>query len=502
MASGLLTPAPETRQLQRFLVLPVPGVVLKPAQRSGPSERSSAALPLPFLCPSVLKPDSMPEVETWTGAEARLLRTVALRLSQRDFADLLGIPSRTISKWEQAGAARVPRPHMQAMLDTVLERADPEARARFEAAVSERQVALAPSATMLEDLDSGQASGPEFDDMSRRELLRLMTMAGTLIAIAGIEDEIDWERIEHLADSTGRIDRETVDEYAALNGHLWRVFALAKTKRHTYPIVREHLGVLVSALQRTHSDEVHRELCSLIADLFQLAGEIFFDSNRYTDAAHCYTLAASAGREARAYDLWASALTRHAFIGVYEHQHADARPMLDLAAGIAGKGNPGLSTRFWVSTVQAQVHAGLGDLAACQRALDHADEVHHLTGRIHTDGWLRFDGSRLPEERGACYVALQRSDLAEQALDTALRVDISERRRGGVLTDLASLGLQRRDIDQLVAHADAAVEIARSTGSGWVERKLTGLNKQLTPLMGEPRVTQLSHKLASFTTPS
>lgn len=95
-----------------------------------------------------------------------------------------------------------------------------------------------------------------------------------------------------------------------------------------------------------------------------------------------------------------------------------------------------------------------------------------------------------------------RADLAEQALDTALRIDISERRRGGVLTDLASLGLQQRDIDQLVVHADAAVEIARSTGSGWVERKLTGLNKQLTPLMGEPRVNQLSHKLASFTTPA
>jgi len=437
----------------------------------------------------------MPGVETWTGAEARLLRKVALRLSLRDFADRLGIPSRTVSKWEQAGASRVPRPHMQAILDTVLERADPAARLRFEAALAERQVALMNPAAVV-DVVPDRARGLEFDDLSRRELLRLMTMAGSLIAMAGLENDIDWERIEHV----GRIDPETVNEYAALNGHLWQVFALAKTKRHAYPIVREHLGVLVSALQRTHSEEVHRELCSLIADLFQLAGEIFFDSNRYTDAAHCYTLAASAGKEAGAHDLWATALTRHAFIGVYEHQHADARPMLDLAAGVASKGDPGLSTRFWVSTVQAQVHAGLGDLAACQRSLDHAEDVHHLTGRIHTDGWLRFDGSRLPEERGACYVALRRADLAEQALDTALSMDISARRRGGVLTDLASLGLQQGDVDQLIVHADAAVEVARTTGSGWVERKLTGLNKQLTPLMGEPRVNQLSQKLASFST--
>ncbi|SDK83722.1 hypothetical protein SAMN05428985_106301 [Nocardioides sp. YR527] len=444
----------------------------------------------------------MPEVETWTGAEARLLRTVALRLSLRDFADCLGIPSRTISKWEQAGATRVPRPHMQAMLDTALERADPAARARFETALAEHDGAIPrdEQTSPVTDLAADQTRGLEFDDLSRRELLRLMTMAGSLIAMPGFGDDLDWDRIEHMADGARRIDPESVSEYAALNGHLWRVFALAKTKRHTYPLVREHLGVLVSALQRSHGEDVHSELCSLVADLFQLAGEILFDSNRYTDAAHCYTLAASASREGGAYDLWATALTRQAFIGVYERQFASARPMLALAASVARRGDSDLSTRYWVRTVQAQVFAGLGDLASCQRALDDADQVHHLTGRIHTAGWLRFDGSRLPEERGACYVALQRPDLAEHALNAALQTELSDRRRGGVLTDLAALGLQQGDLDQLVVHADAAVEVAQSTGSGWVERRLTGLQKQLTPLMGEPRVNQLSHKLASVTT--
>ena len=43
---------------------------------------------------------------------------------------------------------------------------------------------------------------------------------------------------------------------------------------------------------------------TLLADLFQLAGEIFFDSTAYTDAAHCYTLGATASREAHHHDLW------------------------------------------------------------------------------------------------------------------------------------------------------------------------------------------------------
>lgn len=67
----------------------------------------------------------------WSGREARLLRH-ALRLSVRAFAGYLGVAARTVAKWESGGAATVPRPDTQAILDTALSRADPEARRRFD----------------------------------------------------------------------------------------------------------------------------------------------------------------------------------------------------------------------------------------------------------------------------------------------------------------------------------------------------------------------------------
>lgn len=70
-------------------------------------------------------------VVRWSGREAKALRA-ALRLSVRDFAAALGIGARTVTKWESLGEATVPRPHMQAVLDTTLSRADTEARMRFE----------------------------------------------------------------------------------------------------------------------------------------------------------------------------------------------------------------------------------------------------------------------------------------------------------------------------------------------------------------------------------
>ena len=70
-------------------------------------------------------------IQRWTGREARALRE-ALRMSIRDFAARLGVSERAVSKWEAGGAAKIPRTDSQAMLDTTLETASPDARARFE----------------------------------------------------------------------------------------------------------------------------------------------------------------------------------------------------------------------------------------------------------------------------------------------------------------------------------------------------------------------------------
>jgi hypothetical protein len=175
-----------------------------------------------------------------------------------------------------------------------------------------------------------------------------------------------------------------------------------------------------------------------MGDLFQLAGEIFLDASQYTSAAHCYTLAAEASKESGAFDLWACALTRHSFIAISEKQYGKALPMLELAERLALVGDASLSTRHWVSSVRAQAHAGLGESTACERALDDAEEVRSLKGSVHNGGWLRFDGSRLPEDRGTCYLQLRRFKQADQELNEALRHAATPRRRACVMTDLAT----------------------------------------------------------------
>jgi len=347
-------------------------------------------------------------------------------------------------------------------------------------------------------LDGGsRQDSPDTDDMNRRELLRLVSMASAVLAVP-----VDQERVAYAIDGTGRLDSETVGEYGTLNSHLWQVFVLSTSKASTLPLVRGQIKVLLDSLRQPQSLELRHRLCVLAADLYQLAGEIFFDNNEYTEAAHCYALAASASKEAEAFDLWACALTRHAFISVYERQFQTASPMLELAAGLARRGDATLSTRHWVAAVQAETFAGLGQLDPCRRALNTAEQVHQLTGPVHNGGWLRFDGSRLPEQRGTCYVALRRPDLAETALTTALGQHLSTRRRGSVLVDLALIGAQRRDLDMLVTHADAALDLARQTGSGVITRRLRGLQTQLVPMLGDTSVHRLHQRIATVASAS
>jgi hypothetical protein len=125
-----------------------------------------------------------------------------------------------------------------------------------------------------------------------------------------------------------------------------------------------------------------------------------------------------------------------------------------------------------------------------------------LGGQIHNRGWLRFDGSRIAEERGSCYVELQRADLAEAALTDALSQKLSTRRHGSVLADLAVICAQRQDVSQLVTHTTATLDMARQTGSGVLSRKLQNVQSRLPPLLSDRRVHNLDQEITALASAS
>ncbi|MER6912541.1 helix-turn-helix domain-containing protein [Streptomyces sp. NPDC000594] len=401
-------------------------------------------------------------------------RRAAQGYSQEEFAEALAVATSTVIRWE--GGRATPQPHQRPRIAGLLGVTLSELERLL---VDERPVETArPDPQPLFHGDD--------DDMKRRNVLGLLAVTGALVTLPGSD--------EAPRGPTAALLETGEDPHRGL----WQVFTLSDSKRTVFPAVHTQLGILTKGLADAGTEAGRARLCVLTADLYQLAGELFFDANRYTDAAQCYTLAAHAAHAGGDDDLWACALTRHAYVELYARRAPAALPLLAAASRVARRGDSALATRHWVAAVQAEAYATMGDFDACVRALAEAEEVHTLDGDCHNGGWLRFDGSRLPEERGACYLRLGRPDLAEDALTSALAQPLSLRRRAAVLSDLAALGVHRRDVDQVVEYAEAAMGLAGRSGSGFIGTKLDGLRGRLAPLLSDGRVSDLDHRIAAL----
>ncbi|MCV2460421.1 helix-turn-helix domain-containing protein [Streptomyces sp. ICN988] len=403
-------------------------------------------------------------------------RRRALGFTQEGLAEAVGVDRRTVGRWERGTSQ--PQPPQRPKVAEVLQMD-----------LAELDVALAPA---QEPQKPGRSTSSvhyvpgDPDEMIRREFLSLMAASGTLAAFP--------------ADEVGAL--ESGDDFGRMNGHLWQVYQLARAKHSVYPVVQSQLVALNDSL-RDGGGQVGT-LCVVAGDLFQLAGELAFDANRYDDAAVSYALAASASKEAGAYDLWACALIRSAYVDLSEQRFKRAVDTLGAARRVALRGDSSLATRHWAAAVQAEAYAWLGDFDACEEALDEVEKVADLRGTVSNGGWLRFDGSRLAEERGARYLQLNRLDKAEAALKDALKLaplapGHSFRRRGAVLVDLAAIGAKRKDSEQAVQYGLEALRLARASGSGYVARRLQSLTTELGTFGDDPRVAELRAEIGTLT---
>ncbi|MCX4097391.1 hypothetical protein [Nocardia sp. alder85J] len=466
----------------------------------------------------------------WTGFEAAALQE-AMRRSVRDFAALLGVEGTTVVNWRTGLGAVKPRSNTQAILDTTLDqRATADDRARFEQILIEGEAAwrerhpvsqrresakgalnsddpprnatdLSVGTSVPTTVEDGQSAIPggvyptEISDMNRRELLRLLSIATTTLVTP---PAIDWDRVQFTA-ASGRVDGGVLDQHAILNQMLWKSYGEAETKATIFSAAREHLTILVDGLRSSPGAKLRSRQLELIADVLQLTGEILLDGNHLAEAAHCYALSGTFAADAQAYDLWACALTRHAYIGIFDNRYDDALPLAEEAIEVARRGDGALPTRFWAESVRAQVQAGRGEADECQRAFDAARGVLGLGGTPSV-GWLRFSGERIDEEQASCLIQLGQPEPAERILNPLLERPLSARRRASVLVDLAAAGALRGDPVQTVWFGGASVDIARRTRSGYVGRRLDQLRSHLAELPTDRHVAHLADQITRLAT--
>lgn len=246
-------------------------------------------------------------------------RRRALGYSQEAFAHLLGVDRTTVGRWESRRIRPQPaqRRKLAAALETSLQELD--------ALLAPRQIA---DGEPVGSRTSEPPNAGDPDEMIRREFLRILTVSGALATLPADEAEALAQGVR------GGVPAD----FSRMNSHLWQVYQSSRSKGSVYPVVRDQLGILIDALTEYRGSPRARALLNAAADLFQLAGEVAFDGNRYSDAAASYALAASVSKDAQAYDLWACALVRHAYVDMSELRYRPATQLLDAAEHLACRG--------------------------------------------------------------------------------------------------------------------------------------------------------------------
>lgn len=348
----------------------------------------------------------MTTLTTWTGRDANALRH-ALRMSMTGFAEHLGAARRTVAKWSSQGDKVLPRADMQAALDTVLSRAAPEARARFEVLRTVRTSGTAAGAARPDaggHADTGDDADRDSDsgggDMRRRALLR-----GAAIGVAAPPN------VAPLLDAF--FSPVPAADAALTFPQFSRSVAAAKVDYQAcrYGRVLNRLATLLPCLEAVRSGttgEQRQRVEVLAADLYHVVGSVLLkvgDRGPALVAAERSTRAAALSQDPVAIAASARIMT-HALMS---NGHDDQA--VTLAAKAADSLDRG--TRL-ASTDAVAVYGALvlrGAIAAARR--DDRDTAYAmLDGATRAATCLGYDGNDRWTGFGAVNVLLHQVNIA------------------------------------------------------------------------------------------
>jgi hypothetical protein len=381
-------------------------------------------------------------VQRWTGKEAHALRQ-AMRLSVRGFARYLGVGVRTVAAWDAHGERIVPRPEMQAALDTALQQAGTDAHERFESflAHDDRQ----PVGSRTGGRTGGRAAGePPPAEVA-------------IPAVAAIQAFRSADR--------------------RLGGG------------HLYATVINYLHAdLASGLFGASADPGSSSPLAAAAALTEMAGWMAHDMGQDHAAQQHFDRSLDLVRASDDRQLHSHVLASMAHL-------ADHRGQPDEAVRLARAGREQLANgphypdlEAQLAATQARATAALGQPAECRHLLAHAERSLSMEPDEPASPWANgFDQGSLASEiiRSMQRVgdAREMERQAERVIELRPLAQAPRSHAFGKLALITAL-IGRSDLERACALAYEVVESASWLGSYLVHDRLTALQHRLKPYQG------------------
>lgn len=244
--------------------------------------------------------------------------------------------------------------------------------------------------------------------------------------------------------------------------------------------IGQHIEMMSGALTFAVLPDARQSLAESLAGAATLAAWQALDAGAAERAWQRYELAKQAAREAEQPRFLAHAMGEQAYVLADAGRLDLALQLIGAALQVRGRIPPRLTA--WLLSVQAELHALSGDVAACHRILAKAARA------LPADNVLRdpdlpsifLTEQHLTRWQGHALALIGDEQSVSNLYATLATMDQTfTRAQAGVHCDLAQAHLMRREFSEAAEHLRSARRLANRTGSVRYRRRLEALTYRL-----------------------
>lgn len=338
----------------------------------------------------------MEVVDIWNGRRACSLQ-VALRMSNETFAGHLGIGVRTVASWHDK-PEMVPRPDLQQILDTALERAPAGAKSRL-GLLFKQDAVSSPDAgnghrlipAPRESLEGAQVA-QHGEEVTRRVLLG-QTLAGAAMSgfsLLATAESVRRELEDTLTAGTvspSRLDR--IEETVA--SHL-RIYTTTPPAAALAGLLLDFMDVRQLCAERQPAT-IQSRLSEIATLLATLAADSLMKLGRVSEARAWYGTARIAADDTSNRELRARVRAQEAMLPYYYGNPAEAVRIAREARNILGELPRAAGALAFAAEARALARQGVR--AEAESAMVRAQELVELVHEPDNDEAFRFGERRL-----------------------------------------------------------------------------------------------------------
>ncbi|HEU5380337.1 MAG TPA: helix-turn-helix transcriptional regulator [Ktedonobacteraceae bacterium] len=396
--------------------------------------------------------------------------------SQRKVADLLDTSEDVVSRWERG--ERRPSPFFQEKLCALYRK----------------------SAEELGILVDGEEK-----DMKRRDATKTTSVAGTSLPFGlssplATLQERDEERNQPITRRMARLQNWVVDGLEDGTQLRWQLYYTSRNS-----LTENGLLSQIARLEQFADDggNHHLRVCRLLAQNYQLAGNVARDRFQYTKSLAFFQKAEKLHQDTQLSDLTATAIARQAVALLRKDPERYLNTSLTLYTSAVDKAKHAEPyTQAYVLSRHAEALARKGNYDACIGSLDRAEALLSRAANVPVEedfAYVHLTLQSLADSRGECYVLLGKPEKGLEFLQAAQKGlhQRMSRNTCRLLMQQSEAYLAAGEPDACVHQALKGLEVARTLESTsniyWASEILAKLRS--SAFRNEPVVDTLSETI-------